>query len=218
MKSKISSHSLLRWEGYHGKPICAVCRLASRHPAARRPLSRSNEVYWHGLDLRWAYADLLPGIYRHTHCTHVAHDILHDAFLRFALTRNREAIVQPHAYLRTVVRHVLADSFRETSRFVQLVPDDAGDERGEAGGAPFPEEHFSPSPEHLADLQQRLEALQRIIDCLPPRCREVFWLFRIDGLAQAEIAARLSISRNMVERHIMRALVDLRAARNLMTN
>lgn len=126
--------------------------------------------------------------------------------------------MQPHAYLRTVVRHVLADSFRETSRFVQLVPDDAGDERGEAGGAPFPEEHFSPSPEHLADLQQRLEALQRIIDCLPPRCREVFWLFRIDGLAQAEIAARLSISRNMVERHIMRALVDLRAARNLMTN
>ena len=173
-------------------------------------------MYWHGLDLRWAYADLLPGIYRHTHCVHVAHDILHDAFLRFALTRNRESIAQPHAYLRTVVRNVLADSYRETSRFVQLVSDDAGDEQAGQGFASIPEEYFSPSPEHLADLQQRLEALQRIIDCLPPRCREVFWLFRIDGLAQTEIAAKLSISLNMVERHIMCALVDLRAARDLM--
>ena len=170
-------------------------------------------MYWHGLDLRWAYADLLPGIYRHTHCTHAAHDILHDAFLRFALTRNRDAIAQPHAYLRAVVRNVLADSFRDASRFVQLLSEETGEEQIGSG---MQEEYFSPSPEHLADLQQRLEALQRIIDCLPPRCREVFWLFRIDGLAQTEIAAKLDISLNMVERHVMRALVDLRAARDLM--
>jgi RNA polymerase sigma-70 factor (ECF subfamily) len=34
---------------------------------------------------------------------------------------------------------------------------------------------------------------------------------RIDGLANAEIAVRLGISRNMVEKHIVRALVICRA-------
>lgn len=140
---------------------------------------------------------------------HVAHDVLHDAFLRFALMPNRERIEQPHAYLRTVVRNVLIDNYRETARFVPLLPDDAEHDTAVAEG------RFAPSPEQLADLQQRLQALQRIIDCLPPRCREVFWLFRIDGLAQSEIASKLDISLNMVERHIMRALVDLRAAHDL---
>jgi RNA polymerase sigma factor (sigma-70 family) len=170
-------------------------------------------VNWQGLDLQWAYADLLPGIYRHTRCTHTAHDILHDAMLRFALARDRDRIVQPHAYMRTVVRNVLADNYREASRFVRLELDET-ENRTEQERA-VAEGHFSPSPEQLADLQQRLQALQRIIDCLPPRCREVFWLFRIDGMAQADIAARLGISLNMVEKHIMRALIDLRAAREL---
>jgi RNA polymerase sigma factor (sigma-70 family) len=168
-------------------------------------------MFWLGLDLRWAYADLLPGIYRQTRCTHLAQDILHDAFIRFAFIRDRQKIDQPHAYLRSVVRNVLSDKYREMSRFVSL-PEEAH----EQDELLLTEEQTTPSPEKLAEIQQRLQALQNIIDCLPPRCREVFWLYRIDGLTQAEVSARLKISLNMVERHIMRALVDLRAARDLM--
>lgn len=168
-------------------------------------------MFWLGLDLRWAYADLLPGIYRQTQCTYMAQDILHDAFIRFAFIRDRQKIEQPHAYLRTVVRNVLTDKYREMSRFVPI----ASDEDGESDDSQL-EDKFSPSPEKLADIQQRLQALQNIIDCLPPRCREVFWLYRIEGLSQTQVAARLKISLNMVERHIMRALVDLRAAHDLM--
>jgi RNA polymerase sigma factor (sigma-70 family) len=168
-------------------------------------------MVWLGLDLRWAYADLLPGIYRQTHCTHLAQDILHDAFVRFAFIRDRHKIDQPHAYLRTVVRNVLTDKYREMSRFVPIAT-----EGHDQDDIPLTEDQITPSPEKLADIQQRLQALQNIIDCLPPRCREVFWLYRIDGLAQTEVASRLNISLNMVERHIMRALVDLRAARDLM--
>jgi len=171
---------------------------------------------WCGLDLRWAYADLLPGISRRTNCVHRAYDVLHDALLRFALTSHRERVAQPHAYLRTVVRSVLADHYQEAARFEPLT---AGDSEGDPGavsgtGAPA---CFAPSAEHLADLQQRLAAVQRILDCLPPRCREVFWLFRVEGYRQPEIAERLGISLNMVERHVMRALLDLRAARELLS-
>lgn len=38
-------------------------------------------------------------------------------------------------------------------------------------------------------------------------------MYRIEGFAQKEIAAELNISLNMVERHLIRALLDLRTAR-----
>ena len=166
-------------------------------------------MQWHGIDLRWAYADLLPNICRQTHCRQYAFDILHDALVRFALTRSRGRQEQPHAYLRTIVRNLLVDSHREQAWLVSLPEED------EAQAQPLAKQAFTPSAEHLADIQQRLHILQTIIDRLPSRCREVFWLFRIDGLRQQEIAARLGISLNMVERHVKRALLDLLEARDL---
>lgn len=72
-----------------------------------------------------------------------------------------------------------------------------------------------PSAEHLVDLQQRLAILQNIIDLLPARCKQVFWLFKIEGLSQQEIADRLGISLNMIQKHLIRAMLDLLEARDL---
>lgn len=56
-------------------------------------------------------------------------------------------------------------------------------------------------------LYQELECqIQRIMNSLPERCREVFVLSRFDGLKNREISERLHISLNTVERHIQRAL------------
>lgn len=169
---------------------------------------------WLGLDLRWAYGQLLPSIWRHTRCVHRAQDVLHDAFVRYAMGAAHASLAQPHAYLRTVVRSVLADHARDAARHVPLPePDEAGDGHALADGAMA---CCAPSPEELADLQQRLVAVQRTIQGLPPRCREVFWLCRVEGCTQPEAAARLGISVNMAERHMIRALLDLRALRDLL--
>ena len=164
-------------------------------------------MQWHGVDLRWAYANLLPNICRQTHCRQYAFDILHDALVRFALTRSSGRQEQPHAYLRTIVRNLLVDSHREQARLVPLPEEDEVQL--------LADQSFTPSAEHLADIQQRLNILQAIIDRLPPRCREVFWMLRIEGLKQQEIATKLGISLNMVERHVKRALLDLLEARDL---
>lgn len=66
----------------------------------------------------------------------------------------------------------------------------------------------------MVDIKQRMQALQNIIDCLPPKCRQVFWMHRIEGQPQLEIAAELGISLNMVERHMIRALVDIALAKD----
>lgn len=168
---------------------------------------------WLGLDLGWAYRDLLPAIWRSTRCVHRAQDVLHDAFVRYALSGRHETLAVPHAYLRTVVRSVLADHAREQVRWTPL-PAGHGDEPQPAAmGSATP---TAPSAEFLLDLQQRLTAVQAIIDGLPPRCREVFWLCRVEGLTQPEIARRLDITLNAVERHLMRALIDLRGLRDRM--
>lgn len=171
---------------------------------------------WFGLDLRWAYAELLPGISRHTGSMQLSYDVLHDALIRFALTKNPARIEQPQAYMRTIVRNTLLDSLRETSRFVPMVVEtETEDGAVKTRIAHQFETELVPSAEHVADLQQRLRAMQKVIDCLPPKCREVFWLFRVEGYSHQEIASKLSISRNMVERHVIRALIDLRTAREL---
>lgn len=166
---------------------------------------------WHGIDLKWAYADLLSSIYRHTGYSRMAYDVLHDALIRFAISSNPNRLQQPHAYLHTIVRNLLIDGHKEQPRFVPLVSEDSATEL-----AAEYEHPLAPSSEHLVDMQQRLAILQNIIDLLPPRCKETFWLFRIEGLSQQEIADKLGISLNMVQKHIMRAMLDLLEAKDLL--
>ena len=58
------------------------------------------------------------------------------------------------------------------------------------------------------ELQQRID---KAIGELPPRCREVFRLSRMEQLSYAEIAERLSISKNTVETQMVNALRLLRS-------
>jgi len=67
-------------------------------------------------------------------------------------------------------------------------------------------------PARIYADRRRLEDVAQAIDALPPRCREVFVLYRFHGLDQGTIAGRLGISRNMVERHVIRAMQACREA------
>jgi RNA polymerase sigma-70 factor (ECF subfamily) len=58
--------------------------------------------------------------------------------------------------------------------------------------------------------RQELRRLAAAIDTLPPRCREVFLLVRFENLSNGEAAIRLGISRNMVEKHLIKALLQIR--------
>lgn len=174
-------------------------------------------MHWHGIDLKWAYSDMLRNIYRHTSCSHTALDILHDSLIRFALARNPDRMQSPHAFLQVIVKNQLISTYNKSAKYVSY------DVEGDENSSTFLfDKHaansqlFAPSSEHLLDIQQRLQAMQLLIDNLPRKCREVFWLFRIEGIDQAKIAEKLGISKNMVQRHVMRAMLEILDAQDLL--
>lgn len=61
------------------------------------------------------------------------------------------------------------------------------------------------------DLSNLEKIIQKTIDSLPERCREVFILSRYDDLKNKEIANKLDITEKAVEANITRALSRLRA-------
>jgi len=165
----------------------------------------NSSIEWHGINLRWAYYELLADIYQDIRCHHRAYDILHDALLKIAISPTAINLEKPHAYLRVIAHNLANDDRRSNKKLISLT-------QLEEGGMPgfiHDPAKLAPSPEELILIKQRLEALQCVINSLPPKCREVFWLYRIEELALKEIATKLSISINMVSRHITRAMLDL---------
>ncbi len=67
------------------------------------------------------------------------------------------------------------------------------------------------TPERHVSAREDLKRLQLGLDRLPPRCREVVVLRRIEGLSQREAAARMGVTEHTIERQMvvgMRALID----------
>jgi RNA polymerase sigma-70 factor (ECF subfamily) len=62
---------------------------------------------------------------------------------------------------------------------------------------------------YLTEAELNL-AIQRSITKLPPRCRQIFQMSRMDNYSNAEIAEKLGISKRTVEIQISNALKILR--------
>jgi RNA polymerase sigma factor (sigma-70 family) len=68
------------------------------------------------------------------------------------------------------------------------------------------------SAEHRVNAHQELTRLSEALDTLPPRCREVVWLRRVEELSYREIAERLGIGIKTVETHIANGMQLLATA------
>jgi RNA polymerase sigma-70 factor (ECF subfamily) len=67
------------------------------------------------------------------------------------------------------------------------------------------------TPERYVTAREELRRLKAGLDKLPPRCREVIMLRKIEGLSQRQVAVRMGVGETTVEHqmvHGMRALVD----------
>ena len=62
------------------------------------------------------------------------------------------------------------------------------------------------TPEHYAIARQELKRLAWAFDRLPPRCREVMWLRRVQEMSQREVARHLRVRETTIEKHVSRAV------------
>ena len=62
------------------------------------------------------------------------------------------------------------------------------------------------SPERRLHVHQEMEHLNRAFALLPPRCREVVWLRKVDGMAQRDVARQLGISVRTVEFQVQKGM------------
>lgn len=70
---------------------------------------------------------------------------------------------------------------------------------------------FTEEMDERANYQSLLELVEKLIQQLPGRQREVIILRKMEGLSVAEIAAKLEISPKTVENHITEALKNIQA-------
>ena len=129
-------------------------------------------------------------------------DLRQDIYER-ALSGARAGIpTHTQAYLFAVARnHLINRAKRSQVVSFELVADMASIE--------LQDDRFA-TERHLS-ARDELRRAQAGLDQLPPRCREVVWLRKVEGLSTRETAERLGISVDTVEKQItqgMRALVD----------
>jgi RNA polymerase sigma-70 factor (ECF subfamily) len=132
-----------------------------------------------------------------------APDLLQEAYLRVVRHAAREAVAEPQALLRAAAGNLASDHLRRRKTEQKYRDFDS-----DTDGIPS---SLTP-PDAQIEAKERLKLLLEAVQQLPPRCRQVFVMRRFGGLHQEEIARRLGISRNMVEKHMRLAIERLRAA------
>ncbi|USX18929.1 sigma-70 family RNA polymerase sigma factor [Oxalobacteraceae bacterium OTU3REALA1] len=123
-----------------------------------------------------------------------AADIAQDTFVR--VLAREVAIREPRAMLTTIAQGMVANFYRR--RDIELAYEQAL--------AAWPEQHAM-SPETRAIMLEMLVEIDALLNSLPALVREAFLLSQLDGMGQADIAARLGISLATVKRHIAKAML-----------
>jgi RNA polymerase sigma factor (sigma-70 family) len=131
-----------------------------------------------------------------------ADDLTQDVFVRLAGLHGHTDLLKPEAFVFTLARNLVRDRARRLHtraalHSVALDDIDLSCER--------------PTPDQYLESQQLLARADRTLAALKPRTREAFVLHRVHGESYATIAAHMDISVSMVEKHIMSALLALRA-------
>lgn len=127
-------------------------------------------------------------------------DLVQEVYMRLLRVDRPDSIRNPEAYLFTIANHVLYQhalrkvTAHETSNLEDS--DDAPDGK--------------PDPASLAELEQRLQNVDRALGQLSDKARAALILYRRDGFSLEEVAAHLGVSLAMVKKYLAKAILHCR--------
>jgi RNA polymerase sigma factor (sigma-70 family) len=130
-------------------------------------------------------------------------DLRQDIYVRVFESAQKVRPDLPKAFLFTTARHLMIDRLRR-SRVIFIGT------RGDLDELNVLVDELT--PEHRLTSLQELQRLAQAFDGLPPQCRIVMWLRKVEQRSQKEVAMQLGIHEKAVEKQVARGMRLLTAA------
>lgn len=144
----------------------------------------------HGWLQRWLRSRLA--------CSHQAAELAHDTFVRVLAAPDDASapeIREPRRFLAAIANRVLVDWIRRRSI-----------ERAYLETLAMQPEPCDPSPETREVIIETLVEIERLLDSLGERPRQIFLMTQVDGLSYVDIGRRRGLSVTTVRKHFTRAI------------
>lgn len=148
-------------------------------------------------------AALMQFLRRSGRNAHEIADLRQEVYLRVCEAAKRQIPRPVRPFLFTVARNLMIDQMRRD----QVIAIDAVSDLEALNVV-----SDVPGPDRNAIARSELRRLRGALDELPPRCREVLILRRIDGLSRQEISQRMGITEKTVTQYLthgVRVLANL---------
>ena len=132
-----------------------------------------------------------------------AEDICQDVYMRVCVAASEEMPRSARALVFTIARNLLIDRMKHE----QVVPIEAVENLDVLNIA-----IDDPAPDRVVIAREELRRLQKALDRLPERIRNIVMMSKIDCLSNAEIAVRTGTSERTVRRDLaegVRALAEI---------
>lgn len=136
-------------------------------------------------------------------CREIAAELTQETFIRIMSYQAGKPIQNARALLYRIAGNLATDHHRTHVRIPENVHID------DLPQHELPATELT-DPARILIARQTLEKLCITIENLPPQCHRAFVLHKFDGYSHIEIAEKLGITRNAVEKLLIRALIQLR--------
>ncbi len=131
--------------------------------------------------------------------SHDIEDVAQEAYLRAFIAEQQKDIEQPKAYLFRIAKNVaLTKLTKKSEKITDYIEECGASVVIECGAAADSE----------AEAQESLGLYCDAVAALPEKCRQVFLLRKVHGLAHKEIAERMSLSVSSVEKYLLRGILE----------
>ncbi len=129
-------------------------------------------------------------------------DVAQEAYLRAYVAEQQKDIEQPKAFLFRIARNVALTQLTRKSKKIT-------DYLEECGTSVVLE--YGAAADSEAEALESLGLYCEAVAALPEKCRQVFLLRKVHGLAHKEIAERMSLSVSSVEKYLLRGVLECKA-------
>lgn len=128
-------------------------------------------------------------------------DVAQESYLKLYRLSRPAMVRNPRALLFKTATNIALDRLAGMSRASETFVED-----WDLDGLPS----RLPTPDRSVASEEALASLQRVLEELPPRRRQVIVMHKLMQMTHREIAEELGITRSMVEQHMTRALLHCR--------